>query len=142
MKKFKSLFYRKNKMVLVTSAIYSVMFVVFVLFIVKYFSAIASDSFLMIASVMMPPYILFMLLRSLYFIFETVEVDEAKREIRLCIIRKRVPFDAIRSIRMVRPCQMRIEATDGIIPFSVEDEEAFKACVTRVAPAIRFVAGK
>ena len=129
MTKFKSLFYRKNKMVLVTSAIYSVMFVVFVLFIVKYFSAIASDSFLMIASVMMPPYILFMLLRSLYFIFETVEVDEAKREIRLCI-------------RMVRPGQLRIEATDGVIPFSVEDEEAFKACVARVAPAVRFVAGK
>ena len=142
MTKFKSLFYRKNKMVLVTSAIYSVMFVVFVLFIVKYFSAIASDSFLMIASVMMPPYILFMLLRSLYFIFETVEVDEAKREIRLFIIRKRVPFDAIRSIRMVRPGQLRIEATEGVIPFSVEDEEAFKACIARVAPTVRFVAGK
>ena len=66
-----------------------------------------------------------MLVRSLLFIYETIVVDEDKQELRYRMLRKTIPFKDIIQIKKVRDGQLRILASKGIYPVSVEDEEAF-----------------
>jgi hypothetical protein len=112
-------------MIKVTAAIYSLMLIVLIPFITVNFESIAADSYLIIGFLIITPYTLFMLLRALYLIFETVEIDEEKREITLRILRKSFAQDTVKAIKKVRPGQLRLETTSGTYPFSVEEEEEF-----------------
>ena len=125
MKRYRSLYYKKNPMIKVTAAIYSLMLIVLIPFITVNFESIAADSYLIIGFLIITPYTLFMLLRALYLIFETVEIDEEKREITLRILRKSFAQDNVKAIKRVRPGQLRLETTSGPYPFSVEEEEEF-----------------
>ena len=66
-----------------------------------------------------------MLARSLYFIYETIVVDEDKQELKYRLLRKTIPFKEINQIKKVRDGQLRILTSKGVYPVSVEDEEAF-----------------
>ena len=112
-------------MIKVTAAIYSLMLIVLIPFITVNFESIAADSYLIIGFLIITPYTLFMLLRALYLIFETVEIDEEKREITLRILRKSFAYDTIKGLKKVRPGQLRLETKSGTYPFSVEEEEEF-----------------
>ena len=125
MKRYRSLKYKKDPMIKVTAAIYSLMLIVLIPFITVNFESIAADSYLIIGFLIITPYTLFMLLRALYLIFETVEIDEEKREITLRILRKSFAQDNVKAIKRVRPGQLRLETTSGTYPFSVEEEEEF-----------------
>jgi hypothetical protein len=52
-------------------------------------------------------------------------VDEDKQELRYRLLRKTIPFKDIIQIKKVRDGQLRILASKGTYPVSVEDEEAF-----------------
>lgn len=137
MKRYHSFFYKKNKLIITTAIIYAVMFIVLTVFIAVQFQTIIADSFLRIAFMLIAPYTLFLLLRALYFIFEKVEVDTQKGEIKFSILRKRIPFATIRSIKKVRTGQLRIETDNGIVPFSVDEEEDFLNSIKEAAPLIK-----
>ena len=136
MKRYKALYYKKNPMIKITAAIFSVMFIVLAVFIATNFETIAADSYLVIGFLIITPYTLFMLLRALYLIFETVEIDETKKEIRFRLLRKSIALTTVKGIRRVRPGQLRIEAADSIVPFSVEDEEEFIGTIRKLSPSI------
>ena len=137
MKRFNSYFYKKCKVIITTASIYAIMFAALIAFISIMFETICADSYLTIAFLIITPYTLFMLLRALYFIFEKIEVNTEKSEIRFCILRKRYPLDNINSIKRVRPGQLRIETASNVIPFSVDEEEEFIELIKKVAPEIK-----
>ena len=135
MKRYRALYYKKNPMIKITAAIYCIMFIVLAVFIATNFETIAADSYLVIGFLIITPYTLFMLLRSLYLIFETVEIDETKKEIRFRLLRKSIAFAAIKGIKRVRPGQLRIETDGSIVPFSVEDEEDLIGTIRKLSPS-------
>ena len=134
MTKYRSLFYKKKPVIKITAGIYSAMFIVLVIFIATNFATIAADSYLIIGFLIITPYTLFMLLRSLYLIFETVEIDAGKMEIRFRLLRKSIAIGTVKGIKRVHPGQMRIETADNIFPFSVEQEEDFISTIKKIQP--------
>ena len=134
MNRYRSLYYKKNPIIKVTVAIYSLMLTVLIAFIAANFKSIAADSYLIIGFLIITPYTLFMLLRALYLIFETVEIDEEKREITLRLLRKSFAQGTIKSIKKVRPGQLRLETTSGTYPFSVEEEVDFINRLKKISP--------
>ncbi len=137
MKRYNSYFYKRNKLIVATAIIYAIMFIALVTFIVAQFQTIIANSFLTIAFMLMAPYTLLMLLRALYIIFEKIEVDTEGCEIKFRILRKRVPFATIRSIKRVRTGQLRIETSNGLVPFSVDEEEDFICSMKKAVPSIK-----
>ena len=137
MKRFNSYFYKKCKVIITTASIYAIMFAALIAFIAIMFETICADSYLTIAFLIITPYTLFMLLRALYFIFEKIEVNTEKSEIRFSILRKRYPLDKINAIKRVRPGQLRIETASNTVPFSVDEEEEFIELIKKVAPEIK-----
>lgn len=92
MRRYNSFFYKRNKLIVATAIIYSIMFIALVTFIVAQFQTIIANSFLTIAFMLMAPYTLLMLLRALYIIFEKIEVDTEGCEIKFRILRKKNSF--------------------------------------------------
>ena len=137
MKRYNSFFHKKNKLIAATAIVYAIMFIVLTTFVVAEFQTIIANSFLKIAFLLIVPYTLFMLLRALYLMLEKVEIDTQKDEIKLSIQRKRIPFATIRSIKKVRTGQLRIETDNGIVPFSVDEEEDFLNSIKEAAPSIK-----
>lgn len=137
MKRYNSYFYKRNKLIVATAIIYAIMFIALVTFIVAQFQTIIANSFLTIAFMLMAPYTLLMLLRALYIIFEKIEVDTEGCEIKFRILRKRVPFATIRSIKRVHTGQLRIETSNGLVPFSVDEEEDFICSMKKAVPSIK-----
>lgn len=137
MRRYNSFFYKRNKLIVATAIIYSIMFIALVTFIVAQFQTIIANSFLTIAFMLMAPYTLLMLLRALYIIFEKIEVDTEECEIKFRILRKKVPFATIRSIKRVRAGQLRIETSSGLVPFSVDEEEDFIRTIKKAVPSIK-----
>ena len=137
MKRYNSYFYKRNKLIVATAIIYAIMFIALVTFIVAQFQTIITNSFLTIAFILMAPYTLLMLLRALYIIFEKIEVNTEECEIKFRILRKRVPFATIRSIKRVRAGQLRIETSSGLVPFSVDEEEDFICSMKKAVPSIK-----
>jgi hypothetical protein len=78
-----------------------------------------------------------MLVRSLLFIYETIVVDEDKQELRYRLLRKTIPFKDIIQIKKVRDGQLRILASKGIYPVSVENEESFLLLVKNILPELQ-----
>lgn len=134
---FNSYFHKKCKIIIITASIYAVMFAILVTFVAVTFETISADSYLTIAFLVITPYTLFMLLRALYFIFEKIEVDTEKGEIRFSILRKKYPLNKINAIKRVRPGQLRIETASDVVPFSVDEEEEFVELIKSVAPNIK-----
>jgi hypothetical protein len=137
MRHFNSYFYKKCKVIITTACLYAVMFVTLVAFIAIMFETIRTDSFLTIAFLLITPYTLFMLIRALYFIFEKIEVDTEKGEIKFRILRKAYPLNKINAIKRVRPGQLRIETADNVVPFSIDEEEEFFELIKKLAPGIK-----
>lgn len=136
MKRFNSYFYKKCKVIITTASLYVIMFIALIAFTATMFETICADSYLTIAFLIITPYTLFMLLRALYFIFEKIEVNTEKSEIRFCILRKRYPLNKINTIQRVRPGQLRIVTASNVVPFSVDEEEEFIELIEKVAPEI------
>ena len=61
MRRYNSFFYKRNKLIVATAIIYSIMFIALVTFIVAQFQTIIANSFLTIAFMLMVPYTLLML---------------------------------------------------------------------------------
>lgn len=137
MKRFNSYFYKKCKVIITTAIIYAIMLAALIAFIIVMFETICTDSYLTIAFLIITPYTLFMLLRALYFIFEKIEVDTEKCEIKFKLLRKRYYLNSINAIKRVRPGQLRIETASNVIPFSVDEEEEFIELIKEVAPEIK-----
>ena len=108
-----------------SAVIYAIVFVVMVVFFFLNMDTVVAQCKFALAYSFFVFCILFMLARSLYFIYETIVVDEDKQELRYRLLRKAIPFKDIIQIKKVRDGQLRILASKGTYPVSVEDEEAF-----------------
>ena len=125
MHEFRTYFYAKSPLMKVTAVVYALVFVVMVVFFFLNMDAIFAQGKFALAYGLFVLWTLAMLVRSLLFIYETIVVDEDRQELRYRLLRKTIPFKDIIQIKKVRDGQLRILASKGTYPVSVEDEEAF-----------------
>ena len=125
MHEFHTYFHTKSPLMKVTAVVYALVFVVMVVFFFMNMDTIVAQGKMALAYGFFVLWTLAMLIRSLYFINETIVVDEDKQELRYRLLRKTIPFKDIIHIKKVRDGQLRILASKGTYPVSVEDEEAF-----------------
>ena len=125
MREFHTYFHTKSPLMKVTAVVNALVFVVMVVFFFMNMDTIVAQGKMALAYGFFVLWTLAMLIRSLYFINETIVVDEDKQELRYRLLRKTIPFKDIIQIKKVRDGQLRILASKGTYPVSVEDEEAF-----------------
>ena len=137
MHKFRTLFYTRSPLMKVTAVVYALVFVVMVVFFFLNMDAIFAQGKFALAYGFFVLWTLAMLVRSLLFLYETIVVDEDKQELRYRLLRKTIPFKDIIQIKKVRDGQLRILASKGIYPVSVENEEAFLLLLKSQLPKIQ-----
>ena len=125
MHEFRTYFHSKSPLMKFSAVVYAIVFVVMVVFFFLNMDTVVAQGKFALAYGFFVFCILFMLARSLYFIYETIVVDEDRQELRYRLLRKTIPFKDIIQIKKVRDGQLRILASKGTCPVSVEDEEAF-----------------
>ena len=137
MHEFHTYFYTKSPLMKVTSVVYALVFVVMVVFFFLNMDAIFAQGKFTLAYGFFVLWTLAMFARSLYFIYETIVVDEGRQEIRYRLLRKTIPFKNIIQVRKVRAGQLRILASKETYPVSVENEEAFLLLLKSQLPKIQ-----
>ena len=121
----------------VTAVVYAIVFVVMVVFFFMNMEVIVAQGKMALAYGFFVLCTLAMLARSLYFINETIVVDEDKQELRYRLSRKTIPFKDIIQIKKIRDGQLRILASKGIYPVSVENEESFLLLLKNILPEVQ-----
>ena len=121
----------------VTAVVYALVFVVMVAFFFLNMDTIVAQGKFALAYGFFVLFTLAMSARSLYFIYETIIVDEDRQELRYRLLRKTIPFKDIIQIKKIRDGQLRILASKGIYPVSVENEEAFLLLVKNILPEVQ-----
>ena len=134
---FQTYFYAKSPLMKVTAVSYALVLLVMVVFFFLNMDTIFAQGKFALAYVFFVLWILAMFARSLYFIYETIAVDENRQVLRYRLLRKAIPFKDIIQIKKVRDGQLRILASKGIYPVSVEDEEAFLLLVKNILPKVQ-----
>ena len=121
----------------VTAVVYVLVLLVMVVFFFMNMDTIVAQGKMALAYGFFVLWTLAMLVRSLLFIYETIVVDEDKQELRYRLLRKTIPFKDIIQIKKVSDGQLRILASKGIYPVSVENEEAFLLLVKNILPELQ-----
>ena len=121
----------------VTAVVYALVFVVMVVFFFLNMDAIFAQGKFALAYGFFVLWALAMLARSLFFIYETIVVDVERQELRYRLLRKTIPFKDIIQIKKVRDGQLRILASKGIYPVSVENEESFLLLIKNILPELQ-----
>ena len=134
---FHTYFYTKSPLMKVAAVVYAIVFVVMVVFFFMNMEVIVAQGKMALAYGFFVLCTLAMLARSLFFIYETIVVDEDKQELRYRLLRKTIPFKDIIQIKKVRDGQLRILASKGTYPVSVENEEAFLLLLKSQLPKIQ-----
>ena len=137
MHEFRTYFHSKSPLMKVTAVVYALVFVVMVVFFFLNIDAIFAQGKFALAYGFFVLWTLVMFARSLYFIYETIVVDVERQEIRYRLLRKTIPFKDIIQIKKVRAGQLRILASKGTYPVSVENEEAFLLLLKSQLPKIQ-----
>ena len=125
MHEFQSYYYAKSPLMKITAVLYSIVFLVMLVFFFINMEVIVARGTLALGYGLFLLWTLAMLVRSLVFIFETVVVDEDRQELKFRLLRKTIPFKDISRIEKVRDGQLRIHTSKGVHPVSVSDEENF-----------------
>ena len=121
----------------VTAVVNALVLLVMVIFFFMNMDAIFAQCKFALAYGLFVLWTLAMLVRSLLFIYETIVVDEDKQELSYRLLRKAIPFKDIIQIKKVRDGQLRILASKGIYPVSVENEEAFLLLLKSQLPKLQ-----
>jgi hypothetical protein len=121
----------------VMAVVNAIVFVVMVVFFFLNMDAIFAQGKFALAYGFFVLWALAMLARSLFFIYETIVVDVERQELRYRLLRKTIPFKDIIQIKKVRDGQLRILASKGTYPVSVENEEAFLLLLKSQLPKIQ-----
>lgn len=134
---FRTYFYTKSPLMKVMAVVNALVFVVMVVFFFLNMDTIFAQGKLTLAYGFFVLWTLAMFARSLYFIFETIVVDEGRQELCYRLLRKTIPFKDIIQIKKVRDGQLRILASKGTYPASVENEGAFLLLLKSQLPKIQ-----
>ena len=137
MHEFRTYFHSKSPLMKFSAVVYAIVFVVMVVFFFMNMEVIVVQGKMALAYGFFVLCTLAMLARSLFFIYETIVVDVERQEIRYRLLRKTLPFKDIVQIKKVRDGQLRILASKGTYPVSVEDEEAFLLLVKNILPKVQ-----
>ena len=137
MHEFRTYFYTKSSLMKVTAVVYALVLLVMVVFFFLNMDTIFAQGKFALAYVFFVLWILAMFARSLYFIYETIDVDENRQVLRYRLLRKAIPFKDIIQIKKVRDGQLRILASNGTFPVSVENEEAFLLLLKSKLPKLQ-----
>ena len=137
MHEFHTYFYTKSPLMKVTAVVYTLVLLVMVVFFFMNMDTIVAQGKMALAYGFFVLWTLAMLVRSLLFIYETIVIDEDKQELRYRLLRKTIPFKDIIQIKKIRDGQLRILASKGIYPVSVEDEEVFLLLVKNILPEVQ-----
>ena len=134
---FHTYFYTKSPLMKVMAVVNALVFVVMVVFFFLNMDTIFAQGKLTLAYGFFVLWTLAMFARSLYFIYETIVVDEGRQELRYRLLRKTILFKDIIQIKKVRDGQLRILASKGTYPVSVENEGAFLLLLKSQLPKIQ-----
>lgn len=115
MKKFRTYFYSRSSLMKFSATVYAVVLVVMVAFLLLHHEVFLSRINLLLAYGFFVACSLFMFLRALIFIYETIEIDEIKHELRFRLLRKTISFKDITHIKRVRAGQLRIITSRGLV---------------------------
>ena len=137
MHEFRTYFHSKSPLMKFSAVVYAIVFVVMVVFFFMNMEVIVVQGKMALAYGFFVLCTLAMLARSLFFIYETIVVDVERQEIRYRLLRKTIPFSNIIQVRKVRAGQLRILATKGVHPVSVENEEAFLRLLKTSLPTLQ-----
>ncbi len=137
MHEFRTYFHSKSPLMKFSAVVYALIFVVMVVFFFMNMEVIVAQGKMALAYGFFVLCTLAMLARSLFFIYETIVVDVERQEIRYRLLRKTIPFKDIIQIKKVRDGQLRILATKGVHPVSVENEEAFLLLLKSQLPKLQ-----
>ena len=137
MHEFHTYFHTKSPLMKVTAVVNALVLLVMVVFFFMNMDTIVAQGKMALAYGFFVLWTLAMLVRSLLFIYETIVVDEDKQELRYRLLRKTIPFKDIIQIKKVRDGQLRILASKGTYPVSVENEEAFLILVKNILPEVQ-----
>lgn len=120
MKQFNSIFYKKNKLMLVTFCIYSILAILIILVLI-----IGTYNQYYLQCIALAVFVLFMAVRAAYFIFEKVIVDPESKSIIMKLLKTRIDIHQVTSIKKIRAGQIRIITARKQIPLSVDEEDEF-----------------
>ena len=134
---FRTNFYTKSPLMKVMAVVNALVLLAMVVFFFMNMDTIVAQGKMALAYGFFVLWTLAMLVRSLLFIYETIVVDEDKQELRYRMLRKTIPFKDIIQIKKVRDGQLRILASKGTYPVSVENEEAFLLLLKSQLPKIQ-----
>ena len=137
MHEFRTNFYTQSPLMKVMAVVNALVLLVMVVFFFMNMDTIVAQGKMALAYGFFVLWTLVMLVRSLLFIYETIVVDEDKQELRYRLLRKTIPFKDIIQIKKVRDGQLRILASKGIYPVSVENEESFLLLVKNILPELQ-----
>ena len=137
MHEFRTYFHSKSPLMKFSAVVNALVLLVMVVFFFMNMDAIFAQGKFALAYGFFVLWTLAMFVRSLLFIYETIVVDEDKQELRYRLSRKTIPFKDIIQIKKVRDGQLRILASKGTYPVSVEDEEAFLLLVKNILPKVQ-----
>ena len=136
MHEFRTCFYTKSPLMKFSAVVNALVLLVMVVFFFMNMDAIFAQGKFALAYGLFVLWTLAMLVRSLLFIYETIVVDEDRQELRYRLLRKAIPFKDIIQIKKVRDGQLRILASKGIYPVSVENEESFLLLIKNILPEL------
>lgn len=121
MKQFNSIFYKKNKLMLVSFFIYSILAILIILVLI-----IGTYNQYYLQCIGLAVFVLFMVVRAAYLIFEKVIVDPESKSIIMKLLKKKIDIRMVKSIKKVRKGQVRVITADNKqIPLSVDEETEF-----------------
>ena len=117
MHEFHTYFYAKSPLMKVMAVVNAIVFVVMVVFFFLNMDAIFAQGKFALAYGFFVLCTLAMFARSLYFIYETIVVDEVRQELRYRLLRKAIPIKDIIQIKKVRDAHCASLLSRGYIPF-------------------------
>lgn len=121
MKQFNSIYYKKNKLMLVSFCICSILAILIILVLI-----IGTYNQYYLQCIALAVFVLFMTVRAAYLIFEKVIVDPESKSIIMKLLKKKIDIRMVKSIKKVGKGQVRVITADNKqIPLLVDEETEF-----------------
>lgn len=118
MKQFNSIYYKKNKLMLVSFCICSILAILIILVLI-----IGTYNQYYLQCIALAVFVLFMAVRAAYLIFEKVIVDPESKSIIMKLLKKKIDIRMVKSIKKVCKGQVRVITADNKQILLLVDEE-------------------
>lgn len=129
---FNSIFYKRNRIMLITFAVYVAISILFAVVLI-----VGTTNQYYYQCVVLVVFTSLMALRAAYFIFEKITIDSNMKVVSYKLLRKQFDIFSVSSIKRIRSGQLRLVLNNSKqLPLSVDDENLFISCLQKLNPNI------